>query len=230
MSCKSFLIKPLAAVALIVMAGASQATITVYTSLAAFNAASSAPGTDTFAGFPLLDITPGPITRTAGPYSYTADAGPIGGFFGGGTAADTTLTTNSFGDTITFNGFTTGVAAIGGNFFGANIRGLFLPGDVTLTATDSSGSVARTITNATTSSFLGFVSTGSITSLTLCSVQLSLGRCSGPTDVTEAPFLWPALDNLVLAKTVAAIPEPSTYALLLAGLGAVGFVARRRRS
>lgn len=29
---------------------------------------------------------------------------------------------------------------------------------------------------------------------------------------------------------VAAIPEPETYALLLAGLGAVGFVARRRRS
>ena len=29
--------------------------------------------------------------------------------------------------------------------------------------------------------------------------------------------------------TVAVVPEPGTYALLLAGLGVVGFVARRRR-
>ncbi|MCV2361346.1 FxDxF family PEP-CTERM protein [Paucibacter sp. TC2R-5] len=30
--------------------------------------------------------------------------------------------------------------------------------------------------------------------------------------------------------SVTAVPEPTTYALLLAGLGAVGFVARRRKS
>lgn len=33
-----------------------------------------------------------------------------------------------------------------------------------------------------------------------------------------------------LDRAVAAIPEPETYALLLAGLGALGFVARRRKS
>ena len=36
-----------------------------------------------------------------------------------------------------------------------------------------------------------------------------------------------ALDSI---KTVGAIPEPGTYALMLAGLSAVGFVARRRRA
>ena len=38
-----------------------------------------------------------------------------------------------------------------------------------------------------------------------------------------------AIDNLSLSVTAAAVPEPSTYAMLLAGLGAVGFIARRRR-
>ena len=33
----------------------------------------------------------------------------------------------------------------------------------------------------------------------------------------------------LLSQTIPAVPEPQTYALLLAGLGVVGFVARRRR-
>ncbi|WP_334108142.1 PEP-CTERM sorting domain-containing protein [Methylobacillus sp.] len=36
--------------------------------------------------------------------------------------------------------------------------------------------------------------------------------------------------NGLLTYTVAAVPEPETYALLLAGLGLVGFAARRRKS
>ena len=37
-------------------------------------------------------------------------------------------------------------------------------------------------------------------------------------------------DDLVVGFKVTAVPEPETYALMLAGLGVVGFVARRRRN
>jgi len=39
----------------------------------------------------------------------------------------------------------------------------------------------------------------------------------------------PALDNVTLGNTTAPIPEPETYAMLIAGLGLLGLVVRRKK-
>jgi PEP-CTERM motif len=208
--------KPLAFTALLFAAGASQATLTVYTSLAAFNAATSAQGTDTFAGLSTTLPTTSPITRSVGPYSYKATAS-TSSFFAGGTVGDPFLSTSLAADSILFNTFTSTVRGIGGNFFGSDINGVYKLGDVIVTATDASGTVTQTISGASLTSFLGFVSTGPLTSMTLASVT------------SEAAPLWPSADNLVLAQAVV-VPEPGTYALWFAGLGAVGLIVRRRRA
>jgi hypothetical protein len=176
-------------VGLLVLSGAAQAAITVYTNQAAFLAAVFAPGTDTFNDFSITGPTPSPINRTAGPYSYTA-AASTSTFFGAGTMADPWLSTNTATDTITFSAIPANVRAIGGFFFGSNAAGAAVLGDVTLVAADGSGTSAQTIIGATTSSFRGFVSDGPLTSLTVAAVQ---GGVNSP--------LWPTVNDFILATS-----------------------------
>lgn len=209
--------KPLAAAILLAFAGASQAAISVFTTQASFLAAVTAPGVDTFAGFSVTSATASPINRSAGSYTYTASAPD--GFFGAGTAANPWLSTNSAGDSITFSNFGSGVSAIGGLFFGSDVNGAFASGSLTLLATDALGATSTQTLAGSLTSFLGFVSTTSMTSLVLSAVQPAGG------------FLWPTADNLTLATgaVTTPVPEPETYALFMAGLAALGVFARRRR-
>ena len=210
----------IALAALVASTAPAQAAITVYTTLAAFNAATMMQGTDQFNGFSITGATVSPIVRSTQvgtTYGYTA-ATP-GDFFGAGTTGNPWLSTNTATDTMTFSVFTGGSNGVGGNFFGSDIAGAFAAGNITLVATDSSGSVTQTIVGATTSSFLGFVSTTAVTSLTVTSVQPASG------------FLWSTVDNLVFAKRAvvqAAVPESSTWLMMLAGFGLVGGAMRRR--
>ena len=215
MSFKALVLRSLAVGALAVASGGAQAAFTVYTSAADFAAATSAPGVD---GFTDLSSRPidSPLVRNAGAYGYTASATTQ--FYVVGSMGNPYLSTDSETDSITFSNFTGGVRAIGGNFFGTDFAGDFSQGPLSLTATDADGSFTQLVNSSSTSGFLGFVSTGALTSLVL---QAALS-----TDV------YPAVDNLVLAQVspLAAIPEPATYAMLLAGLGVMGMVARRRKT
>ena len=66
-----------------------------------------------------------------------------------------------------------------------------------------------------------FSSTGPVSSITFDTLGVSLNAKGIPNGLSHAA-LWGG-------EAVPSVPEPETYALLLAGLGAVGFVARRRK-
>jgi hypothetical protein len=199
------------AVATLLGSSVARADIVTYTDRNAFLAATSNTGTDTFA-----DIVPlqpyGNLNRTAGAYNYSV-SGSGGVLYGAGTASDPWLSTNWTDATMTFSNFSGGVNALGGFFFGTDLFGNFTPHTmVTLTANDGS-MIVYNLTDTTTSSFIGFIS-----SSPLVSVMLS--------NVTGQQF-WPVANDLVLGMA-APVPEPATYAMLLCALPLLGLASRRR--
>ena len=211
-------VRALALPVLLSISSLSHATLLVYNSQASFMSATTQQGVDTYSGFNIVGATPSPIIRNAGAYSYTATAS-TSSFYGAGSTANPWLSTNQATDSIMFSNFSGGAQAIGGNFFGSDISGLFASGSVLVTAVDLTGTSVQTITGATVSSFLGFVSTDTLISLTVSSIQPATG------------VLWPTVDNLTIARAVPTqtdVPEPGTIALLLGGLGLMGALARRR--
>jgi hypothetical protein len=204
---KPSLTKLAAAAVLLCAAAAAQADITVYTSQADFLAAVSAPGVDTYDDLSIINYGDN-LSRNAGIYSYDLYSGT--GLYGaGGGGGDFWLSNNRRTNPIVFSNFGGGVTAFGGNFFGSDAFGQYTLGSVILTAVDGSV-VTYNLDLASTTSFLGFVSSTPLSAVTL-------GTDGGA-------GYWPTANNVVLA-----VPEPATYGMLLAGLGFVGLMSRRRR-
>jgi hypothetical protein len=185
---------------------AAQAAVTVYTNQTDFVNAVVAPGTDTFDDL-LVQPYPETLYRNAGSYTYQAYSGT--GLWGaGGTGGDYWLSNNDRRNPIVFSNFSGNVSALGGYFFPSNVNGQFTEGSVVVTAIDGTVTTYN-LNNATTGSFLGFVSDTPLTSVVLG---------------TDGGAYWPTANNLMLA-----VPEPATYGMMLAGMALVGVAARRRK-
>lgn len=206
------------AASLIVASTASLAVPITYTTLSSFDAATSSNATDSFNDVSITASTAAPLARSVGTYQYSIQTSDNDSLFGAGSDPDHWLSVNTAGTSLVFTDFSMGVRAIGGLFFGSDAFGGFAAGSVLLTATDGTGSTTLTIDEASPSSFMGFVSSGPMTSLTITAIQ--------PAD----SFLWTTVNDLVLA-TVAPVPEPATAPLMFGGLGVIGvagWLARRR--
>lgn len=210
-------LKPLALAAALVATGSAQAAIDVYFDEASFLAAVANAATDTFDDLIPGQAYDGPLMRSAGSYDYTVSTSPDSPIlYGAGTAGDAWLSTNIASDFIVFDGFSSDVTAVGAYVFGSDIAGDFLQRGLTVVRVSNGIDTAVEFQlRADTATYFGFVSDSPLLSF---EVKTFYGQNT---------VVWPTVNDLTLA---AAIPEPETYALMLAGLAAIGFMARRRRS
>jgi hypothetical protein len=201
---KTKFLKPLCLAALLCATAGARADITVYTNEADFLAAVNYAGTDSYDDL-RLNLYDETLHRTAGAWSYDAYSG--NGLYGAGGPGDYWLSNNAPANPIVFSNFSGGVSAFGGNFFGSDLAGQYTLGNVVLTAIDGSV-LSYNLNSAATTDFLGFVSSSPLAAITLG---------AGGSE------LWATANNVVLA-----VPEPATYGMLLAGLGFIGMIKRRR--
>ncbi len=210
----SFVSTAIASAVLLCAAGAAQADITTYTSQAAYLAAVGNTGVDSFDDLD-LDEYIGPLDRAAGDYDYTVSGGDNSDALWGATDdfSDFWLTGGHRLDVITFN--LNNVNGAGGFFFGSDLFGSSTQADyLILTATDSTGAtITYTLPTPELDSFVGFVSDANLVSLTMAA--------------EDQPGVWATVNDLHLS-TVSAVPEPSTYGMMLGGLGLLGYLARRK--
>lgn len=195
------------------------APVATFTNSALFSSAITNAGTDTFSTFTNGSQRGGPLTRTAGSYSYTVTETDNQLF--AGLDSNGFLTNFDVNSSITFNGFSSGIKAIGANFFGNLVNGAYAPGLImSVTVLEQDGdSFTANLLSTTRDSFFGYIGDSDIASMTVWGT---------PSALQTQPFLWPSVDNLTLGAPGNAVSEPGTALLL--GLGLLGLGVSRRRT
>ena len=224
MNLNRYALRPLYVAAILCAAGAAQATIVVTNSPSA--PAFVAGSTDSFSDLQLNGVA-NPVGfglfRSAGSLYYALsttlnsfDVNAPSGLYvvpAAGSTGGVAVSTGWYTDSLTFTFQSTPVKAFGGNFFGTDDLGEFKGGSITVTVIDVNGlSLSQTISPSNVGTFTGFTSD---VALRFASVSIT----------TPNNAIWATVDNVVLS----AVPEPSTWAMWLAGgLVALRLSARRR--
>nr|WP_310523844.1 PEPxxWA-CTERM sorting domain-containing protein [Polymorphobacter sp.] len=170
-------------------------------------------------GRPICAASPwtggGVIVTGAGPWGGTTT--PAGNYYG--FVQGTSVVSQSFTATETGTGVLTWIDANRGNQGGLQSYTVSIFDGTTTTGLGTYTSALGGFVGRSTASF-GLING---TSYTLSFTGLT--TYIGTNDSDRTSFI----DNVVLTSTAATVPEPSTWAMLIAGFGLVGFAARRRR-
>jgi PEP-CTERM motif len=219
MTASKSLTRSLVAAALLA-AGTAQAQIVMYTDHAAWQAALAQTGFDYF-----WDLSPGPqgvpnLNRQTfgGEFSYTVSAqgnGQADELFVAGTQTDHWISSQRPDSGIFLHGFSQGVTAVSVNGVPSDLAGAPAPGfrmnveacPIDVNAACMGDSYIATIG---ASDFRGFIAPGGLRYVQVWS------------DASAFPS--------ISAVHIGVVPEPGTYALMLAGLASVGLLVHRRRA
>lgn len=199
---------------------AAQAEVLVFTSQSAFQAASSQLGQDSFQDLGIDEALDGPLLRSAGSHAYRVSAldGLENQFYPtAGENGAVRLGSNRVGAHLLFDNFAGSLRAIGGSFLATTYTGeAWSDARLTLTLTDAQGSTTQELdlSGASSIGFLGFVSSSALLSLDIAVASSSLS-------------VFPTVENFQLGMA-AAVPEPSSGALLLGGLLLLPWLKMRR--
>jgi len=205
----------IAGLGLALAAVSSQAATSFFTNEAAFNAAAAGFGARTVETYEAPAPSSTATSQDFGAFTFSCDGSTYcPGFYGRWTVLASEGSYSVYGATPDKMRFTFDAPI---NVFATDLIGLADVGTTTFSVALSNGDGSDLFVNLSqpggTKNFVGIVSSVAFTTITFSGTQVNDGV---------------AYDRTQFAA--GAVPEPESYALIIAGLATVGAVARRRRA